>query len=208
MNPTPKQLKLLQAIDDWRRREGYSPTMQELADQLGVSKVTVFEHVQALERKGLLDRQKHKARSLNLSPRVKLPASSGSGILPLMGSIAAGKPIEAIESPDHIDLRDLFASRSQTFMLRVRGDSMIEDHIADGDMVIAEQRTTARDGEIVVALLEDGSATLKRFYRENGRIRLQPANGSMQPIYIDGDLKIQGVVIGVLRRYGRSSKVG
>ncbi len=85
---------------------------------------------------------------------------------------------------------------------------MIEDHIADGDMVIAEQRTTARDGEIVVALLEDGSATLKRFYRENGRIRLQPANGSMQPIYIDGDLKIQGVVIGVLRRYGRSSKVG
>ncbi len=125
-----------------------------------------------------------------------------------MGSIAAGKPIEAIESPDHIDLRDLFASRSQTFMLRVRGDSMIEDHIADGDMVIAEQRTTARDGEIVVALLEDGSATLKRFYRENGRIRLQPANGSMQPIYIDGDLKIQGVVIGVLRRYGRSSKVG
>ena len=85
---------------------------------------------------------------------------------------------------------------------------MIEDHIADGDMVIAEQRTTARDGEIVVALLEDGSATLKRFYRENGRIRLQPANGSMQPIYIDGDLKIQGVVIGVLRRYARSSKVG
>ncbi len=125
-----------------------------------------------------------------------------------MGSIAAGKPIEAIENPDHIDLRDLFASRSQTFMLRVRGDSMIEDHIADGDMVIAEQRTTARDGEIVVALLEDGSATLKRFYRENGRVRLQPANGSMQPIYIDGDLKIQGVVIGVLRRYGRSSKVG
>ncbi len=208
MNPTPKQLKILQAIDDWRRREGYSPTMQELADQLGVSKVTVFEHVQALERKGLLDRQKHKARSLNLSPRVKLPALSGSGILPLMGSIAAGKPIEAIENPDHIDLRDLFASRSQTFMLRVRGDSMIEDHIADGDMVIAEQRTTARDGEIVVALLEDGSATLKRFYRENGRVRLQPANGSMQPIYIDGDLKIQGVVIGVLRRYGRSSKVG
>ncbi len=208
MNPTPKQLKLLQAIDDWRRREGYSPTMQELADQLGVSKVTIFEHVQALERKGLLDRQKHKARSLNLSPRVKLPALSGSGILPLMGSIAAGKPIEAIENPDHIDLRDLFASRSQTFMLRVRGDSMIEDHIADGDMVIAEQRTTARDGEIVVALLEDGSATLKRFYRENGRVRLQPANGSMQPIYIDGDLKIQGVVIGVLRRYGRSSKVG
>ncbi len=208
MNPTPKQLKILQAIDDWRRREGYSPTMQELADQLGVSKVTVFEHVQALERKGLLDRQKHKARSLNLSPRAKLPASSSSGILPLVGSIAAGKPIEAIENPDHIDLRDYFASRSQTFMLRVRGNSMIEDHIADGDMVIAEQRTTARDGDIVVALLEDGSATLKRFYRENGRIRLQPANGSMQPIYVDGDLKIQGVVIGVLRRYGRSSKVG
>jgi repressor LexA len=208
MNPTPKQLKILQAIDEHCRREGYSPTMQELADKLGVSKVTVFEHVTALERKGLLDRQKHKARSLNLSPRAKLPAVNGSGILPLVGSIAAGKPIEAIESPDQIDLRDLFASRAQTFMLRVRGDSMIEDHIADGDMVIAEQRTTARDGEIVVALLEDGSATLKRFYRENGRIRLQPANGNMNPIYVNGDLKIQGVVIGVLRRYGRSSKAG
>ena len=126
----------------------------------------------------------------------------------MVGSIAAGKPIEAIENPDNIDLRDLFASRSQTFMLRVRGDSMIEDHIADGDMVIAEQRSTARDGEIVVALLEDGSATLKRFYKENGRIRLQPANGSMQPIYIDGDIKIQGVVIGVLRRYSRAAKTG
>ncbi len=208
MNTTPKQLKILQAIDDCRRKEGYSPTMQELADKFGISKVTVFEHVQALERKGLLDRERHKARSLNLSARVKLPSSSSNGILPLVGSIAAGKPIEAIENPDSIDLRDLFASRSQTFMLRVRGDSMIEDHIADGDMVIAEQRSTARDGEIVVALLEDGSATLKRFYRESGRIRLQPANGTMEPIYVNGDVKIQGVVIGVLRRYSRVGKTG
>lgn len=208
MNATPKQLKILQAIDECRRKEGYSPTMQELADKFGISKVTVFEHVQALERKGLLDRERNKARSLNLNPRVKLPPSNSSGILPLVGSIAAGKPIEAIENPDSIDLRDLFASRSQTFMLRVRGDSMIEDHIADGDMVIAEQRSTARDGEIVVALLEDGSATLKRFYKESGRIRLQPANGTMQPIYVDGDIKIQGVVIGVLRRYSRAAKTG
>ena len=206
MNPTPKQLAILTAIRDFRKHHGYSPTMQELANQLGVSKVTVFEHVQALERKGLLDRQRHKARSLNLRAGVKLPTARSSGILPLVGSIAAGRPIEAIENPDTVDLRDLFASRSQTFMLRVRGDSMIEDHIADGDMVIAEQRSTARDGEIVVALLEDGSATLKHFYKEHGRIRLQPANGSMQPIYVDGDVKIQGVVIGVLRRYNRDGK--
>ena len=202
MTPTPKQLAVLTAIRNYRQRQGFSPTMQELADALGVSKVTVFEHVQALSAKKLVRRSAHRARSLTLSPGVKLPDEcERSGMLPLVGSIAAGRPIEAVEVPDSINLGELFASNRGSYVLRVRGDSMIEDHIADGDMVVVEQRSTARAGEIVVALLSDGTATLKRFFKEKDRVRLQPANSSMQPIYINDDVKIQGVVIGVLRSY-------
>ncbi len=205
MTPTPKQLAVLTAIRDSRRRRGFSPTMQELADLLGVSKVTIFEHVQALERKGLLERKPHKARSLTLHPAVKLPDETTIRTLPLVGSIAAGRPIDVFETPDSVDMEQLFSSRHGAFMLRVRGESMIEDHIADGDIVIVEQRAAPRDGEIVVALLPDGTATLKRFYRENDRIRLQPANGAMEPIYAGPDLKIQGVAIGVLRSFRRAA---
>ncbi|NNM85229.1 MAG: transcriptional repressor LexA [Phycisphaerales bacterium] len=202
MNPTPKQLAILTAIRDYRKHHGYSPTMQELADQLGVSKVTVFEHVRALERKQLIDREPHRARSLALPSSLKLPDEHSHKLL---GSIAAGKPIEAIENPDTVELDQLFSSRHGTYMLRVKGDSMIEDHIADGDFVVIERRSSASDGDIVVALLEDGQATLKRFFREKDRIRLQPANGSMRPIYVEGNLRIQGVLIGVLRTFGRAA---
>ncbi len=202
MNPTPKQLAILTAIRDFRKHHGYSPTMQELADQLGVSKVTVFEHVRALERKQLIDREPHRARSLALPSSLKLPDEHAHKLL---GSIAAGKPIEAIENPDTVELDQLFSSRHGTYMLRVKGDSMIEDHIADGDFVVIERRSSASDGDIVVALLEDGQATLKRFFREKDRIRLQPANGSMKPIYVEGNLHIQGVLIGVLRTFGRTA---
>ena len=202
MNPTPKQLAILTAIRAFRKHHGYSPTMQELADQLGVSKVTVFEHVRALERKQLIDREPHRARSLALPSSLKLPDEHSHRLL---GSIAAGKPIEAIENPDTVELDQLFSSRHGTYMLRVKGDSMIEDHIADGDFVVIERRSSASDGDIVVALLEDGQATLKRFFREKDRIRLQPANGSMKPIYVEGNLRIQGVLIGVLRTFGRAA---
>ena len=202
MTPTPKQLAVLTAIRNYRLRLGFSPTMQELADELGVSKVTVFEHVQALSAKKLVQRSAHRARSLTLSPGVKLPDETGrSASLPLVGSIAAGRPIEAVEIPDQIRLDELFATSRGAYVLRVRGDSMIEAHIADGDMVVVEQRPTAHAGEIVVALLPDGTATLKRFFKEKDRVRLEPANSSLQPIYVQGDVKIQGVVIGVLRSY-------
>lgn len=203
-NATPKQLAVLQALRNFRKTHGYSPTMQELADLLHLSKVTVFEHVQALERKSLLLRERHKARSLSVDPTTRLPGEGSSSDLPLCGSIAAGQPIESTETPDTLNVSDLFASRAGTFALRVRGDSMIEDHIADGDYVIIERRHTAHDGEIVVALLEDGSATLKRYFREKDRIRLQPANGSMRPIYVRQDVQIQGVLIGVLRSFSRT----
>ncbi|HUO09940.1 MAG TPA: transcriptional repressor LexA [Phycisphaerae bacterium] len=205
MTPTPKQLKILISIRNFRVQHGYSPTMQELADQLGVSKVTIFEHVEALEKKALILRARNRARSLEVSPTVKLPDESKPTSYPIVGTIAAGRPIEAIENRETLELENLFNTRHGTYVLRVKGNSMIEDHIADGDYVIIERRETARDGETVVALLEDGQATLKRFYKERGRIRLQPANAAMSPIYVDKDVKIQGVLIGVLRTYSRGA---
>jgi len=206
MTPTPKQLRILVAIRDFRVQHGYSPTMQELADQLGVSKVTIFEHVEALERKALLLRSRNRARSLEVSPEVKLPDESKPTSFPIVGTIAAGAPIEAVETRDTLELDALFNTRYGTYVLRVKGNSMIEDHIADGDYVIIERRETAKDGEIVVALLDDGSATLKRYFKERGRIRLQPANSSMNPIYVSKDMKIQGVLVGVLRTFERKGQ--
>jgi repressor LexA len=176
--------------------------MQELADQLGTSKVTIFEHVGALEKKRVIRRDKHKARSLEIVAGV-LPDEDRPTKLPLLGNIAAGSPIEAVENREEIDLETLFHSSRGVYVLRVRGESMIEDHLCDGDYVVIERRDSARNGEQVVALLDNGEATLKRFYREPGnKVRLQPANATMEPRIVDAaQLKVQGVVIGVLRSY-------
>lgn len=196
---TPKQMRILMLVRDYQRKHGYSPTMQELADVLGITKVTVFEHVSGLEKKGLLRRSRHRARSLELTPRVEFP-DEAPGALPLVGHIAAGAPIEAVETPETVDLESLFRAPNGTYALRVRGDSMIDEHIRDGDLVVIERRETARDGETVVALLDDGEATLKKFYREGHKVRLQPANPKYSPIYVNS-VRIQGVVVGVVRRY-------
>jgi repressor LexA len=203
MNLTPRQLDVVVAIRNYRHLHGYSPTMQELADQLGTSKVTIFEHVGALEKKRVLRRDKHKARSLEISSEERLPDENRSTKLPLLGNIAAGSPIEAVENREELDLEQLFQSRAGVYVLRVRGDSMIDDHLCDGDYVVIERRENARNGEQVVALLDTGEATLKRFYKEpGGKIRLQPANRAMEPRIVEADrCKIQGVVIGVLRSY-------
>lgn len=196
---TPKQLRVLTYIRDFSRAKGYAPTMQELADEFEVSKVTVFEHIAALERKGFLKRSRHKARSLQLNESIDFPDERPTR-LPLAGVIAAGQPIEAVEDRETIDLESLFVSPHGTYVLRVRGDSMIEDNICDGDFVVVERRQTARNGETVVALLDEGDATLKRFYREKEHIRLQPANAAYEPIRVK-DVTIQGVVVGVLRQF-------
>lgn len=195
---TPRQLEILTRIRDHQRSLGYSPTMQELADDLGISKVTVFEHVDTLVRKGLLRRSAHRARSLEVTAAAQFPDERPT-LLPLMGRIAAGLPIEAVENAEALDLEEVFASSADTFVLRVKGDSMIDEQIRDGDYVVVERRSTARNGETVVALLADGEATLKKFYREKDRIRLQPANDAFEPIYATR-VDIQGVVIGVIRR--------
>src|SRR6476660_7434656 len=182
MNLTPRQLDVLVAIRNYRHLHGYSPTMQELADQLGTSKVTIFEHVGALEKKSVLRRDKHKARSLEITADERLPDEERNTKLPLLGNIAAGAPIEAIENREELDLEQMFHARNGVYVLRVRGESMIEDDLCDGDYV--------------VALIEGAEATLKRFYKESGgRIRLQPANHTMEPRIVEADrCKVQGVV--------------
>lgn len=196
---TPKQLRVLTFIRDFTHARGYAPTMQELGDEFGVSKVTVFEHIAALQRKGYLRRSKHKARSLRLSENINF-ADQRATRLPLAGTIAAGLPIEAIEDRQVLDLEEMFVSPHGNFVLRVRGDSMIDDNICDGDFVIVEKRQTPRDGETVVALVNNEEATLKRFYRTPRGVRLEAANPAYEPIFTK-NVQIQGVVIGVLRRY-------
>ncbi len=199
MSLTPKQLRVLTFVRDFTRAHGYAPTMQEVADEFGISKVTVFEQLTALQKKGLLRRGRYRARSLQLSDQIKFPDERPTR-LPLVGYIAAGQPIEAIEEREVLDLEELFLSPRETFVLRVRGDSMVDDQICDGDYVVVQKRETARNGETVVALLENGEATLKRFYRAADGVHLQPANPAYKPIKTKR-VSIQGVVVGLIRKY-------
>jgi repressor LexA len=206
MNLTPKQLRILQLIRDWRIRRGYSPTMQELADEIGVSKVTVFEHVEALIKKGALIREANKARSLSISDGVAVPDESRPLRFPLVGKIAAGNPIERVAGEEEIDLAEILVPKvdkgNSTFALKVEGDSMRDEGILDGDYVLIERTQVAQNGDRVVALLPDGSTTLKTFYKEDDHIRLQPANPQFDPIKVKF-CQVQGIVKGVVRRYGR-----
>ena len=204
MNLTPKQLKILKLIRDWRVRHGFSPTMQELADEIGVSKVTVFEHVEALIKKGALVREPNKARSLSIADGISVPDESRPLRFPLVGRIAAGYPIEKVADSDDVDLGELLGTTAgrgdSIFALQVEGDSMKDEGILDGDLVLVERRQIAQNGDRVVALLPDGSTTLKTFYKEEDHIRLQPANPDFEPIRVKY-CQVQGTVRGVVRRY-------
>ena len=201
MNLTPKQLRILKLIRDWRVRHGYSPTMQELADEIGVSKVTVFEHVEALIQKGALTREPNKARSLSIADGIAVPDESRPLKFPLVGKIAAGYPIEKVADSDEIDLVDLIGggdAAESTFALKVEGESMRDEGILDGDYILLERAQVARNGDRIVALLEDGSTTLKTFFKEEDHIRLQPANPDFEPIRVKF-CQVQGIVRGVVR---------
>jgi len=204
MNLTPKQLTIVKLIRDSRLRLGYSPTMQEIADALGISKVTAFEHVETLVKRGALNRQRNRARSLTIAPGVPLPDEERPLHFPLVGKIAAGVPIEKLEDRDELDVSSLLGPRpgqsAATFALRVEGESMRDEGILEGDYIIVERTETARNGDRVVALLPDGSTTLKTFFKEKDHIRLQPANPAFEPIRVKA-CTVQGVVRGVLRRY-------
>lgn len=202
MNYTPKQLQILQLIYRYQQDHGFSPTYAELAKELGVSTITVFEHLEALERKNAIRRRRHEARSVEIIEPNFLREQSVRKSLPVKGNIAAGTPIEAVEmETEMLPLGDVFGCKPNSFVLKVKGNSMVDDHILDGDLIVIEGRETANDGEIVVALDDNGQATLKRFYRENGKIRLQPSNPSMAPIIMDANrVKLQGVFKGLVRK--------
>ena len=198
---TEKQIRVLRYFRDYRNDHGLSPTLEEAAEALGVSKITIHEHLNQLARKGAIHRDKAKARSVAIlkDPDARREPEVRSS-LPVLGIIAAGRPIEAVEDREELEISELVPTGEGIYLLRVRGKSMIEDHIDDGDLVVVERKETAENGDIVVAILDEEEATLKRFYRENNRIRLQPANSNMEPIYVDS-VTLRGVVRGVIRRF-------
>lgn len=194
---TRRQRDILDFFESYRRKQGISPTLEEIATALGVNKVTIFGHVAELERKGVLVRA---ARGISRGLQLAEETASSGTRLSILGRIAAGRPIEAIEDAEELDLQDLLPPGKECFALRVEGDSMIDDGIRSGDIVLVERRQEARNGETVVAILDDNVCTLKRFYREKNRIRLQPSNANMKAIYVQA-LEIRGVVVSVVRRY-------
>jgi repressor LexA len=208
---TKRQRQVYDYISNFVQTHGYSPSFEEIGQGMGLSSLaTVHKHISNLEKKGLLRRDYNRSRSIDvLAPRGRMKQAMGvlaggmnAGIsLPLVGRIAAGRPVEALQNPETISLADITRSRD-VFVLEVRGDSMQDEAILDGDYVLVEKTKIARNGEIVVALIGGSDTTLKRIYKEGERIRLQPSNAAMQPIFVPADsVEIQGRVIGVLRKY-------
>ena len=207
MAVTKRQKQVLDFIAHFVDDNGYSPSYEEIARGLNLASLaTVHKHISTLETKQYLKRGFNQSRSLDLGPKYiqeqRKHRQESSLDIPLLGRIAAGAPVEAIEQREKVRFGD-FLGNPDVFALEVRGDSMIEDHICSGDLVLIERTTQVRDGDIVVALIEGSETTLKRFFRELGdRARLQPANSSLQPIYVAmKDLEIQGRLLAVLRKY-------
>ena len=201
---TKRQRQIYDFLYEFIQRNGYSPSFEEIGDGMGLSSLaTVHKHISNLEKKGLLKRDYNRSRSIDVLPirgMFKRPQKPELA-LPLLGRIAAGQPIEAVENPETISLGDITRSKD-VFVLQVKGESMKDEHIVDGDYVLVERAESARDGEIVVALVDGTDATLKRFYREGTNIRLQPSNTAMKPIMVPAKaVQLQGRVIGVLRKY-------
>ncbi|MBI5621832.1 transcriptional repressor LexA [Candidatus Falkowbacteria bacterium] len=203
MGLTKKQYEMLEFIQDFIIDHGYAPSFREIAGHFKLSSVaTVAQHIGALEAKGYLRRTGSGARAIELIPTDEGELNIGEIVnLPLMGLIAAGQPIEAIANPEMIAIpANLVLSRANSYVLQVKGESMIEDGILDGDYVVVERNPSPSNGDTVVALLDNAYATLKKFYREAGRIRLQPANKTLNPIYVKDPL-IQGIVRAVIRNF-------
>ncbi len=201
---TRRQKEVWDFINQFVQTQGYSPSYEEIGEGLGLSSLaTVHKHISNLQEKGFLKRDYNRSRSIDLLPlktRNK-PAMVPGTVLPLVGRIAAGRPIEQVENPETISLAD-FTRSKDVFVLEVSGESMQDEHIVDGDYVLVEKTPTARNGEIVVALVNGSETTLKRFYKEGEKIRLQPSNATMQPIMVPASaVQVQGRVIGVLRKY-------
>ena len=197
-----RQRQIVDFIAQYLQKNGYSPTLKEIAESLGVSSLaTVHEHLQALQRKKVIRKHDGAVRGIELIDRSFLKMSE-SVDLPLLGFIAAGSPIEPHSDPNASFKvsPEMISGKKRSYVLQVKGESMIEDHIADGDYVVIEETSDVTDGDIVVALLDNGLATLKRFYKEMTRVRLEPANSTMSPIYAT-NVQIQGRVVGLIRKF-------
>ena len=198
---TKRQREILTFLTSYTEANGYAPSFEEIASQFNYNSLaTVHEHLSNLERKGYIKRNYNESRAIEILPSEAFPRAIE---LPLLGQVAAGVPIESIAVDEHVSVPEDFVRRNgQHYVLRVRGNSMIDEQIRDGDFVVVNERQSADNGEMVIAMLGGSSATVKKFYRErDGRIRLQPANETMSPIYVhENDISIQGVVVGVLRR--------
>jgi len=202
MTLTRRQKQILDFIESYIKQHGYAPSFEEMAAHFSFNSLaTVHEHLTNLERKGYIRRAHKESRAIELVPQ---PGHAGAIELPLLGQVAAGSPIEAVTDQETISVpSDLIPRRGASYVLRVRGDSMIDEHIEDGDYVVVHSRDAADNGQMVIALVDGTSATVKRYYREpGGWIRLQPANEQVAPIRAhEDDILIQGIVVGVIRRY-------
>ena len=197
---TKRQREILDYLNEFIQNHGYAPSLEEIGRRFNLSSLaTVHKHLSNLQEKGFIRRAWNRSRSVELVPT----RGGGRAVeLPLLGFVAAGSPIEAVAGNETIAVPETLAGKRDSYVLRVKGDSMIDEQIRDGDFVIVEDRKTAENGEMVIALLDGRDATLKNFYREHENIRLQPANAAMQPIFVEPDqVQIQGVVIGVMRKY-------
>ena len=199
MSLTQRQQQILEFIESYLERNGYSPSMEEIANHFGIASLNaIHKHLRILEERGAIRRLSNRARSI----RVVHEEIGAARSVPLLGRIAAGMPIEAVSSHEEFFVPETLLTRGRNYVLEVEGDSMIDEHIQDGDLIVVEQRESARDGETVVALIDGDRATLKKVFREGPRIRLQPANPTLEPIFVPADrLQIQGVVVGLIRKY-------
>ena len=197
---TRRQREILDYLREFMEEHGYAPSLEEIGRRFGLSSLaTVHKHLTNLQAKGFIKRAWNRSRSVEL-----LPTRAGGNALelPLLGYVAAGAPIEAVVSSETVSVPEELVGRRETYALRVRGDSMIDEQIRDGDIVIVEDRQTTQDGETVIALVDGSDVTLKKLYHEGGRVRLQPANSNVAPIVVAAaQVRVQGVVVGVMRRY-------
>lgn len=202
MSLTRRQAQILEFVRDYSRQNGYAPTLQEIGQRFGLSSVaTVHKHVSQLVAKGYLQRERRNA-SRDLTVVEHATVDEAAVAIPLLGTVAAGRPIEALADMEQITVPEHWLGRGRTYALKVRGDSMIEEQIRDGDVVVVEEREVARNGETVIALIDGESATVKQYQRRGAVIRLIPANQTMEPFeYPEERVQVQGVVIGVLRRF-------
>jgi repressor LexA len=208
---TPRQLQLLRMISEYQKSRCYSPTLAEMSSTLNISRSTVFEHIGELRKKGLLSGSPNKARSLKVNSKAQelLSFDAGRGFncytneptgIPLAGKVAAGMPLEAVENVEDLSLNSCFGTGDDIFALEVDGESMTGEDIQPGDYAICRRSNSAHDGQLVVAIVDEENATLKRFYQEKYQARLQPANDNFQPIY-SKNCRIEAIVIGLVRKF-------